>query len=196
VAEQQRHRVFESDFKGKVVWEKTVMSPFVCQRLKNGNTFVAGRNVLIEFDRSGKEVMNKPVAPGDTVMAAQKFRDGSIGYFCYNGSYIRLDAGGKEIKQFHVPYNINFGMNGAEVLPNDHVIVVVNQLNEVAEYDEKGKVVWKATVSLPGSATRLPNGNTLVTSNNYTALTEVDRNGKVVQEQKGLTFRPWKAFRR
>jgi HEAT repeat protein len=196
VAEQQRHRVFESDFTGKVIWEKTgIMSPFICQRLRNGNTFVAGRNNLWEFDRSGKELFNKAV-PSDTIMAAQKWRDGSMSCLTYNGTYTRYDASGKETKTFHVPYDVNFGMNGAEVLQNDHVLIVVNQLNKVNEYDDKGKIVWTATVSFPGSATRLPNGNTLVTTNNYTSLTEVDRNGKVVQESKNLTFRPWKAFRR
>jgi hypothetical protein len=194
-AEQTRNRVVEMDTKGKVLWEKPVNQAFVVFRSRNGNTYVAGRNQVTEFDRAGKQLYTINV-PSDTIMAAQKFKDGTSAYLTYQGNYHRLDANGKEIKTFRVPYDLNFGMSGAEVLPNDHVLIAVNQLNKVTEYDDKGKAVLTINCNYPGSPTRLPNGNTLITTYNYTRITEVDRNGKVVSETKDIPYRPWKAYRR
>jgi HEAT repeat protein len=60
IAEQNISRVSERDFKGNVKWQKQVNQPFACERLKNGNTFIACRNPnqLIEVDREGKEVVS------------------------------------------------------------------------------------------------------------------------------------------
>ena len=54
-------------------------------------------------------------------------RDGQIALLNNQGGYSRLDATGKEVKSFRVPFNINFGINGGEVLPNDHVLIVLVQ---------------------------------------------------------------------
>jgi outer membrane protein assembly factor BamB len=197
VAEQSRHRVFEAECNGgKIVWEKQVISAFHCQRLKNGNTFVAGRNILVEVDRSGKEIFNRPVN-NDTILAAMKLRDGSIAYITYQGLYHRLDSSGKEVKSFRVPYDPNWGINGAEILPNDRVIVTVNQKQQVVEYDSNGKVVWEAKVPYPGNPTRLPSGNTLVAAQSNQWIVELDRNGKEIATYKNFgQVRPWRASRR
>ncbi len=189
IAEQQRNRVFEADLTGKVLWEKPVTQAFVCERTRAGITFVAGRNSIHLFDRAGKETLNKSI-PSDTIMAAHIYRDGTMAYFTYQGQYTRIDSSGKELKTFRVPYNMNFGMNGAEVLPNDHVLIAVGNTNKISEYDPNGKIVWEVTLTNPGNATRLPNGNTLVTTWNNTRLAEVDRNGKVLSESKELALRP------
>ena len=51
-------RVCERETTGdkKIVWEANVQQGFRVQRLPNGNTFVACHNVLLELDRTGKEV--------------------------------------------------------------------------------------------------------------------------------------------
>jgi len=52
------NRVAEFDAAGKVVWEAPTPSPTRVQRLRNGNTLVAGGNqaFVIEYDRAKKEV--------------------------------------------------------------------------------------------------------------------------------------------
>ena len=194
IAEQNTNRVTERDFTGKVLWEKQVNQPFQVQRLRNGNTFIAGRNHLLEIDRDGKEILNQPHF-NDTLLAALKLRDGQIAFVTYQGLYHRLDATGKEVKSGRVPLNVNFSLFG-EVLPNDHVLIATQGINKVVEYDGDGKVVWEASVPIPGTPSRLSNGHTLVPSQNNTRLVELDRTGKIVNEYKDLNYRPWRVSRR
>ena len=179
-----------------VVWEKPVNQGFRVQRLPNGDTFVAGRNGLVEFDRSGNQVLNVQ-RPNEWLLDAAKFRDGQMALLNNQGGYTRLDATGtKEVKSFHVPFNINFGINGAQVLPNDHVIVSSWNAGKVTEYDADGKVVMEANVQQANNFFRLPNGHTLVTCLSQTEIIELDGAGKVVNEMKDLKFRPWRVSRR
>ena len=198
VAEQNRHRIFESDTKGKIIWEKQLISAFCIQRMRNGNTWAAGRNNVVEYDRHGKELYNRNVGNGDQLMGARKFPDGTTAFVTWQGHYHRLNAEGKELKTFQVPWDLNFGINGAEVCANDHVIACVNATHKVTEYDGSGKVVWEAKVSNPTNVTRLNNGHTLVSAYSNTRIVELDRNGKQVAEYKDLpdNMRPWRAFRR
>ena len=54
---------------------------------------------------------------------ARSFRDGQMAYVNNQGQYVRLDATGKEVKRYIIPFDPNFGMNSVEILPNDHVLV-------------------------------------------------------------------------
>ena len=49
---------FERDFKGNLKWQKQISQPFACERLKNGNTLIAGgnNNRVLEVDKGGKVV--------------------------------------------------------------------------------------------------------------------------------------------
>ena len=182
---------------GKILWEKNVQGAFRVQRLPNGNTFVACRNALIELDRSSehKEVFNQPRL-NDTILDAQKMRDGQIEVVTYQGVYSRLDAQGKELKSSRVPFNFAFGVGGGEVLPNDHVLLSSPNTGKVYEYDLDGKTVMEANVQLANNFFRLPNGHTLVTCMNQTHVVELDPTGKVVNDMKDLAFRPWRVSRR
>jgi HEAT repeat protein len=194
VAEQNANRVTERDRGGKVVWERAVPTAFVCQRLPNGHTFLAGRNFIVELDRAGKELLNQNRA--EYLMAARKLPNGHIALVNNQGHYVRLDAAGKELKRFTVPVGLRGGMTSAEVLPGDHTLVATQHMNRVAEYDGEGKVVWEATVPQPGCPARLPNGHTLVPSINAGTATELDGKGKVVGEKKQLAVRPWRLVAR
>ncbi len=188
IAEQNLNRVTERDLTGKILWERQINQPFQVQRLRNGNTFIAGRNNLLELDRDGKEVLNQPRF-NETILAALKLRDGHIAFVSYQGQYVRLDASGKELKKVHIPF-INNGNLWGEVLPNDHVLISMGGVNKVTEYDGDGKVVWEANVTFPGIPTRLSNGHTLVPSQNNTHLVELDRTGKLVNEFKDMNYKP------
>jgi hypothetical protein len=194
VAEQNANRVTERDLTGKVLWERAVATPFQCQRLRNGNTFIAGRNLLMEVDAKGKEVfsLHRP----DHLISARRFRDGQTAFFTQQGDYVRLDASGKEVRSFHVGTPGTAAFTSADVLPGDRVVVAIQHQNRVAEYDSGDKPVWEATVTSPGNPTRLSNGNTFVPSVTSARITELSRTGKVVAEWKDLPVRPWRVDQR
>ena len=190
---EQQNRISERDRQGKIVWQKTLNNPFSCQRLRNGHIFVLGRNQLYEFDASGKEVFNHNF-PGH-IIGGHKFPDGQMAFLTYQGQYVRLDATGKQVKTFQVPFHWQNGVMGAEILSGDRIVVSLG-VGKVAEYADGGKLVWETTVFGPGYPHRLRNGRTLVSSNNNTVLMELDRNGKVVAEKKNLDYRPYRVHRR
>jgi PQQ-like domain len=195
IAELGRNRVTERNLKGEVLWEKAVNTPINCQRLANGNTFIAARGQLLEVDRDGKEVFSH-VRVNQDVMAGQRLRDGQYVVLTYGWQYARLDAAGKEQKTGRIP-SFPFTVNpcSIEVLPNDRVLVAQFNQNKVTEVDLNGKVLWEATVQMPMSVSRLPNGNTLVGSTNLQRVTELDRTGKAVWEFKD-NMRAFRARRR
>jgi hypothetical protein len=182
-------RVSERDSSGKVLWQRTYPGVFACRRLRNGNLFVVCRQQLLEVDREGKAVFSHPHRLG-TILAARKFRDGQIAYLGYNGVYIRLGANGKQVRTLQLPF-VNFGLGGAEILPGDRVLVSVQNLGKVIQYDKDGKTVWEAALQFPGSPHRLRNGHTLVPSSAYTRITRLDPAGKVVAEMTDLPYRPF-----
>ncbi len=196
IAEQNMNRVSERDLTGKVIWEKQgVGQPFAVHRDRTGNTFIGCRNLLIVVDKAGKEVLNLQRF-NEYILAAAQLRDGQIAYMNNQGQYFRLDASGKELKSCRVPFNPQFGINWAEVLPNDHVLITTMANSKITEYDGDGKQVWEATIQASAGPTRLANGHTLVPTVNNTKVVELDRAGKVVAEMKDLTYRPIRVTRR
>jgi HEAT repeat protein len=195
IPEQGANRVSERDQNGKILWERHVPSAFYARRLRNGHTLLAGRFQVMEIDAQGKEVFTYN-RPNETLLAVQRLRDGQTAFVTYQGAYVRLDARGKEAKSFHVPFPLNLGVQGADVLPGDRMLMTVFQLGKLMEYDAQGKVVWEAAVPNPGTPTRLRNGHTLLPANGASRLVQLDRDGKIVSEWKDLAFRPARAYRR
>jgi HEAT repeat protein len=199
IAEQNMNRVTERDLTGKIVWEKiNLAQPFAVHRERNGNTFIGCRNFLMEVDRNGKEVFS--IQRNEYLLGAMKLRNGEIAFVSNVGQYTRIDSTGKELKVVHIPQQV-FGINFAEPLPNDHVMIVT-QLNQPAcriiEFDADGKQVWEANLQAIGAPSRLPNGHTLVPVGplNRGTIVELDRNGKTVAELKDLNYRPVRVSRR
>jgi hypothetical protein len=196
VAEQNANRVTERDRNGKIIWEHVGLAqPFVVQRLRDGNTFIASRNTLLIVDRNGKQVYSS-AHPNEYFLGATSFRDGQMAYVNNQGQYVRLDATGKEVKRYLIPFNPNFGMNSAEILPNDNVIVSVQAASKITEYSPDGKTVWEADIAHQGVTTRLSNGRTLVPNYNARRIAALDRDGKLVSEMKDLPVLPWHVSKR
>ncbi len=191
------NRVCERETTGdkKIIWEANVPQAFRVQRLPNGNTFVACHNVLMEVDRTGKEVNRLPL-PAEWLFDAVRLRDGQTALFNNQGFYSRLDASGKEVKKVHAPFNFATGMNAAEVLPNDHVIIASWSTSKVFEYDADGKTTMEADIPQATGFFRLSNGHTLVACQNQGRVVELDPAGKVVREMKDLKCHPYRVSRR
>jgi HEAT repeat protein len=200
-AEHNGNRVTEREVKtGKVVWEHKVSHPLVAQRLANGNTFIASQIGLSEVNRAGAIVWEYTPTNGESIMKAQKLRNGDIAMVAQLGGtrYVQLSHDGKTEKR---GFTVNLHTSGGriDVLPNGNVLVPENASNRVVELEPAGamgRVVWEAMVDSPVAAIRLPNGHTLVTSMNPArGAVEVDRAGKEVWTYKSDT-RVTRALRR
>jgi hypothetical protein len=180
IAEHDTKRVTERNFKGEVLWEKKFEdAPIHAQRLPGGATFIATRTLLLEVDRSGKEIVRYHSA--QTIITARRFRDGRIGRI-EKGSYLELDAGGKETKRFAVGTGV-YTTNALTLLPHGHLLITSYGGGTVQEFDPSGKIVWQANTSRPLCAVRLPGGNTLVSSQEM-VLVEFDRAGKEIARRE------------
>jgi HEAT repeat protein len=182
VAEYSANQISERTFKGEILWKKDVPMPLACQRLPNGNTFIACQNQILELDKTGKEVVTIP-RPSHDVMSAQKLRNGQIVALTNNGTLIKMDATGKELKS-QTLHAMQILGGSIDVLPNGHVLIPQYRTNKIVEYDSEGKVAWEAPVSRPISAYRLPNGQTLVGTLYPGQILELDRSGKQISDKK------------
>src|SRR5262249_55736126 len=73
LAEYYGNRITERDLKGNILWEhKVATSPIACQRLPNGNTFIATYTQLSEVTRDHKEVYSINRAQDGQIYSAQK----------------------------------------------------------------------------------------------------------------------------
>jgi RNA polymerase sigma factor (sigma-70 family) len=197
IADQQ-NVVSERDLKGKILWQKRCSAqPVSCQRLPNGNTFIATRNQLLVVDRTGKEVVAYSPVPGGAIKAGQRFKNGQMAIVTNQGQYLRLDASGKVIKTGQAGRHNVWYWSNFSILPNDHFLCVHGE-SEVVEYDGDGKAVWKAKVpstQILSSAARLSNGNTLVASFQAKKVFEINRAGEEISEYQ-CPSRPFRVYER
>jgi hypothetical protein len=195
VAENNIGRVSERDpATGKILWQHAVPSPVICQRLPNGNTFIAYYNGFQEVSPANTVVFHLPLSPNFFIFDAKKLRNGLIVAMTSQGMLLEIDAATK--KQVRA---INTGVQGnwcgVDVLPGGRYLVALMQVGEVREIDTAGTVHWRC--SFPGAfrASRLPNGNVLAVSMTTRQVAEIDRNGRRVWE-KSCQGRPWRAHAR
>src|SRR5208337_5101772 len=180
VAEHNGGRVTERTREGKIVWEQRVNgSPVSCQRLANGNTFIATYNEIFEVTREGKTVYTyqKP----RNLFSAQKLASGNILYVQNNRQIAEMDVAGKEIRT--VPAGDTSSWASVELLDNAHYLVALYGASRVVEIDSAGKKLFEWTVQQPTFATRLNNGHTLATDTQNRRVVEFDRSGKEVWAQ-------------
>jgi hypothetical protein len=181
LAEFQGYQVTERDRGGKVLWAHKVNAyPTTCQRLRNGNTFIATYSEVLEVTPDGKEA-KKYASQGGSIYRAQRLPDGHVLFLMSGGQIVELDDNYKVVRNIAVPGGEGT-YGGVELLPNGRYLVALYGSNKVLELDAAGKVHWEAAVTTASSATRLANGNTLVSSMDAKEVLELDRAGKVVHK--------------
>jgi hypothetical protein len=192
VAENMANLVVEKDLAGKTLWEyQTPSNPIACQRLPNGNTFVATYNQVMEITPDKKQVYINTIAPQFHVFSAERTRDGKIVCMTQQGDLIELDASnGKELRKFRAVQP--GGWCSAQALPNGRYLVASMNVNggQVQEIDDKGTVYWHADYKGVFRAMKLPTGNVLVVSMTTRKVAELDREGHVRWETT-CQGRPW-----
>jgi len=193
IAEHAGDRVTERNRRGEILWEKKVHEPLMAQRLRNGNTFIATQQRLVEVDREGRETYSYARPTGELFMKAVKLANGEIACVTQLRRFLRLDTTGKELQS--LPANVTTFGGRIDVLPSNHILVPERAHNRVVEYDAEGRIAWQIFFREPVAAVRLPNGHTLVTSYSQNRAVEVDKDGKEVWDYK-METRVTRAFRR
>jgi HEAT repeat protein len=190
VAENAGRRISERDMTGAVKWEYTLQNnPVACQRLANGNTFIATYNQVMEVTPTRQVVYLHSRGPGFYLFSARKHANGQIVCMSAQGKILVLDARtGQEIRAVQVGQQ--GGWCSAEMLANGRYLVATMVDGKVREIDAAGKTHWEITFPGAFRATRLPNGHTVVASMTTRKVAEFDRNGKNRWE-KTCAGRPW-----
>jgi len=191
VAENSASRVTERDKNGNILWEHKTPggNPVACQRLPNGNTFIATYNQVMEISPEGRTVYNHGRGPAFYLFSAQKTKQGRIACMTAQGMILEIDPQtGAEVRKLSL--GPNGGWCSAEVLPTGRYLVATMNNNLIREIDAQGKTHWQATFPGVFRATRLPNGHTLVASMTTKKIAELDRNGQPRWE-KTCEGRPW-----
>ena len=166
ILEQNYSRITERTLNGAIVFtfNPPPGQPVGMQRLPNGHTLVACRQMAIEYNEKWEE-KNKYARPNNNdILAVSRYENGPTIVLTTNpGKLIRLDEKWKELPN---PVNLTnnpFYQPRIELLPNDRVLVT--EQNRVAEYDlksDKKEPVWFVNVNSPTSVQRFSNGNTLI----------------------------------
>jgi HEAT repeat protein len=189
IAENSGQRVTERDLKGNVKWTYTIPggNPIACQRLPNGNTFIATYNQVMEVTRDLKPVYTVNHGPAFYLFGCTRTRSGHTVCITAQGKIMELDNQGKQVREAQVPHN---GWCGVEALPSGRYLVALMSNSTVQEIDNSGKSYWSATFPGVFRAHRLASGNTMVASMTTRKIAELDRSGRVVWERT-CDGRPW-----
>ncbi len=154
---------------------------YACQRLSNGNTFIAECNAgrLLEVSPSGEIVKQVRLLPEGTngghvyIRNARQLPNGNYLVTHYGAQVVKeYSPDGKVLREFPAPS----GPHSAFRLPNGNTLIAcgdaVKDGAKVIELDPQGKTVWSVTAAeLPGiplkfmtGLQRLPNGNTVMSN--------------------------------
>jgi hypothetical protein len=132
VAEYNGNLVTERNFKGEILWKYSFVGPQMAQRLANGNTFIAGRSLVVEVDPSGKKVLERNLGGIDGIMKCTKVPSGEIVCLFEDGKVARFDAQGKELTSFYVELGMKLFGGRIQVLTNGNVLIPHNLENKVS----------------------------------------------------------------
>lgn len=148
-------------------------STYGCQRLENGNTFIAlnSSNKLIEVDPQGKIVFSMDCKYMDKVGSHNNQRQASK---LKNGNYLVSHKGAKKVVEYSPDGKIVWEVEGPNVsfgaLRFDNGNTLCSFIDAIIEFDPKGKEVWRFnSTDIPGvtiiamcGLQALPNGNIVV----------------------------------
>ena len=154
---------------------------YACQRLTNGNTFIAECNAgrLLEVAPDGRLVKEIRLLPEGAdgghlyIRNARRLADGHYLVTHYGEQTVReYDSQGKVVREIAAPG----GPHSAVRLTNGNTLIACGDMGKdgahVFEVDPQGKTVWQVTSDdLPGISLkfmtglqRLPNGNTVMSN--------------------------------
>jgi hypothetical protein len=170
VAEQTGHRVTERDLQGNILWEfKTDEETLNCQRLPNGNTFVATRMSVMEV-RPNKTVVFKYKLSENYMHAVRRTAAGNFLGLTSGGEIREMNAAGKVVRTVQVPHEGTWG--DVEALPGGRYLVSNYGSGVVREVDATGKTLREVKVPDACGLDRLPNGQLLISGQSKALITD------------------------
>jgi len=187
IALYNENKVIEIDAAGRITWETTdIKNPWAVHGMPNGHRLITrySDRTILEFDAAGKQVWDSGTIEG-IVSSVWNTRSGRIlaalGYS--NNRVVEIERSSKKIVwELAVPGRPVCAVE----LENGHLLVTLNEANQVVEIDRTGRQLWKAEgLNQPYSAIRIPSGNTLVADYGGRRIVEFDSSGKPVWEFKG-----------
>jgi hypothetical protein len=191
LCEGEALRVTERDFKGNIHWQvNTPTMPYNVQRLPNGNTFVAARMRLLEYDPAGKLIFDRPI---EELIGGVKLPDGQIVYLDAKGKCFRLDTAGKIVKTFESGQGADTGCV-LDLTRRGTLLVTQPQRGE--NFDLEGKSLWRIPGNAPGILTDIRNAHFLAAGFAQSAVIELDRTGKTVWRYETPGYHPFIARKR
>jgi HEAT repeat protein len=192
IAENSGNRVTERDSKGEIKWQVQVPNnPIACQRLPNGNTFIASYNMVMEVRPDKSEVYRITQLPNNVqfyIFGAHKAKNGNIVVINAQGNIVEMDSKGKLINAVNTQTLGNWC--SVEMQSNGNYLVASMNPGTVRELDRKGTEVWSKQFPGVFRATKLPNGNVLCASMNTREVVEMDRGG-AIRWRVTTQGRPW-----
>lgn len=192
VAENSGNKVTERDSTGKVLWEfRTPVNPICCQRLPNGNTFIASYNMFMEVRPDQTEVYRHMPGPQYHFFSCHVARNGNIVAITAQGQVVEMNGKSRAIENT-INANTQGNWCSVEMMPNGNYLVASMSNNgTVRELDRKtGAEVWGKPFTNAFRATCLPNGNVLVCGMNTKQVAEMDRSG-TIRWTVTTQGRPW-----
>jgi len=124
---------------------------FACQRLENGNTFIAECNAgrLLEISPEGKVVMETRILPDEVNDGGHAFMRNARKL--ENGNYLIAHYGSEKVTEYNEKgqvinsFDTPGGAHSAVRLPDGHTMVSIadkNNDSRIIELDINGNVVW------------------------------------------------------
>jgi hypothetical protein len=188
IAEYTAMRVTERDFQGRIHWEQRAIAPVSCQRLPNGDTFIASRHQLREVRRDHGEIFSRSW-PSHDLEAARRLPDGQIVCLASGGKCVKIDpqrggfhAFATERTFMPSPLSDLSTTGTVDAQVSGQILIPHRNLNRVVEYGPGGEILWQMPIQRPASAIQLSNHKLLVTSQERRTVAEVNRDGKIVWE--------------
>jgi HEAT repeat protein len=188
IAEYSGMRVTERDLHGKVLWEKAGLHGRATnvQRLVNGNTVISSDQEVTEVDHGGKNVFSKNFRGQFNIVAAYKARNGEYVVLTGQGTCLRVDGTGKELRSFNAGRDGSW-TSGLDLTSDGRILITQPNTNRVQLFDPEGKGLWEAAAPAAVTATWLPNGHVLTASYNNNSAVELDRTGNTVWQFKSTS---------
>lgn len=180
IAESGASQLSLRDFRGTVIWSKSLVMPNGIQPLPNGRYLIVSRGQVLEMNEKRDELFKFERERVMDICAACKDKNGDYWVLTHAGDCFRVDPQKKEHKPFKVNTRPIFGqMAGMDALANGKMLIAY--ANSVVEFDSNGNRGWAYnTTGQLSSVQRLANGNTLIASLPNRQIVELDRNKDVV----------------
>lgn len=185
----------EYELDGKVVWEQQSFG-ISCQRLPNGNTFLAGDSIVGEITSSGTRLYvhrTRPVAPpqlGESTCTRRRADDEIVFLLKYPTSASPWGLGTMDARTGQVTSKIDLKLplpsryTSGELLPHGHWLIAL--ADRIVEVNRAGTVAKEILVAEPGTPAVLPTGKLLLPSG--------PSQGRIIEIDASAAKVVWEAF--